>query len=382
MKNSFELVPIDNICVIDKNQNQWKNLPYVGMEDIESSTGKFIGSTNPRVVKSSTFSFDSTHLLYGRLRPYLKKIFLPSFKGHCSTEIFPIKVKKEVDKKFLFYWFISDDVTDKINHTCTGARMPRANMKEVMSFKIPLFSLSGQKRIVKILDKAFTSIDKAKENAVKNLENSKELFDSHLQSVFANPGKDWERKKLAEVANLVDSLHKTPKYIQEGYPMVRVTDIKPGYLNLSKTKKVDKLTFDEFSKRHSPKIGDIVLSRVGSYGVSAIVNTNESFCLGQNTVFVIPKIDSKYFYYFLNSSHTKEQLDKMVSGTTQPTISLKSIKEVLVPIPSVKEQKIIVQQFNACLAETKKLEAIYMQKIEDLEELKKSVLQKAFNGKF
>jgi len=208
------------------------------------------------------------------------------------------------------------------------------------------------------------------------------LFDSHLQSVFANPGKDWERKKLAEVANLVDSLHKTPKYIQEGYPMVRVTDIKPGYLNLSKTKKVDKLTFDEFSKRHSPKIGDIVLSRVGSYGVSAIVNTNESFCLGQNTVFVIPKIDSKYFYYFLNSSHTKEQLDKMVSGTTQPTISLKSIKEVLVPIPSVKEQKIIVQQFNACLAETKKLEAIYMQKIEDLEELKKSVLQKAFNGKF
>ena len=123
--------------------------------------------------------------------------------------------------------------------------------------------------------------------------------------------------------------------------MVRVTDIKPGFLNLSKCKKVDKQTFDFFSKKYTPRIGDIVLSRVGTYGVSALVNTDEQFCLGQNTVFIIPHINSNFLYLFLNSSSFKNQIDKKVAGTTQPTISLKSIKEIIIPLPPLDERELM-----------------------------------------
>jgi len=69
-----------------------------------------------------------------------------------------------------------------------------------------------------------------------------------------------------------------------------------------------------------------------------------------------------------------------VSGSTQPTISLKSIKAIFIPLPSIKTQEVIVENIEALSTETKKLEAIYTQKITDLEEMKKSVLQKAFSG--
>ncbi len=130
-----------------------------------------------------------------------------------------------------------------------------------------------------------------------------------------------------------------------------------------------------------PKIGDVVLSRVGaSYGTSALVNSNEPFCLGQNTVFLVPKINPNYFYFFLNSHNAKEQMGKLVAGAAQPTISLKSLGDLIVPVPPLAEQRAIVGRLEALSAETGRLEEIYQQKVESLEELKKSVLAKAFEG--
>src|SRR5690242_18664602 len=100
----------------------------------------------------------------------------------------------------------------------------------------------------------------------------------------------WKKYKLAEVARIIDSLHKTPTYVTLGYPMVRVTDIKGGSLDVKNALKVSKGVYEEFSKKHKPKKGDLVMSRVGTYGVVSYVNFDDEFCLGQNTLFVIPKI--------------------------------------------------------------------------------------------
>jgi type I restriction enzyme, S subunit len=370
MRKSWEMKQFEDCLekVVYTNKIKRKDFLENGEYPIVSQEQDFINGYWDN--HEDLFELKKPVVIFGDHTQVLKYVDFDFVLGADGVKV--LQPKNDIDPRF-FYYFLQNIDLGSLGY----ARHYRL-LKEIEVYYPK--SLPEQKRIVTILNKAFAAIAKAKANAEQNLKNAKELFESYLQGVFENKGDGWDEKKLTEVANLVDSLHKTPKYIQEGYPMVRVTDIKPGYLNLSKTKKVDKLTFDEFSKRHSPKIGDIVLSRVGTYGVSAIVNTNEPFCLGQNTVFVIPKIDSNYFYYFLNSSHTKEQLDKMVAGTTQPTISLKSIKDVFVPIPSVKEQKQIVQNLDAILTETKKLEAIYQQKVEDLEELKKTVLQKAFNG--
>lgn len=158
---------------------------------------------------------------------------------------------------------------------------------------------------------------------------------------------EWKEDKLGEVAEVIDSLHRTPTYSEKGYPMVRVTDIKRGYLNLENTLKVDESTFNDFSQKRLPRRGDIVFSRVGSYGVSSLVNSDEPFCLGQNTTLIVAKENPCFLYYFLNTPNAKSQIDGLVAGSTQPTISLQSIKEILVPYPPLPEQKSIASVLSS-----------------------------------
>jgi type I restriction enzyme S subunit len=152
---------------------------------------------------------------------------------------------------------------------------------------------------------------------------------------------------LGEVSTLYDSLHKTPKdYVDTGYPMIRVTDVKRGFLNFEGAKQVDLDVYGEFSKKYKPQIGDVIFTRVGSYGNSCYVDKKVNFCLGQNTVCIKPDTDRVYPYYlytFLNSPEAKNQIDSFISGSSQPTISLKSIKEIKIELPDLEEQKKVSQ---------------------------------------
>ena len=285
-----------------------------------------------------------------------------------------------INTNYLCYHLNSPVTQDNINSQQKGATRPRVKISSVRELPIYAPQPEEQKQIVAILDKAFDAIDQAQAIIQQNIQNAQDLFQSKLNQIFSQRGEGWEEKLLIDIAEVIDSLHKTPKYKDEGFPMVRVTDIKSEYLDLSDTKKVDEDTYTEFSKKHKSKKGDIVFSRVGSYGRSSIVNTNEPFCLGQNTVFLIPEINTHYFYYFLNSPNAKDQIDKVVSGSTQPTVSLKSIRAIRVPISTDSIQKEIVQELISFSDKTQKLEGIYNKKLLEMEELKKSLLQKAFNG--
>lgn len=141
----------------------------------------------------------------------------------------------------------------------------------------------------------------------------------------------FECSRLEDVAEVIDSLHKTPSYCAQGFPMVRVTDVKYGNLNLSGCHSVDEGTYLEFSRRFKPKAGDIVITRVGTYGVSARVK-EAKFCLGQNTAAIIPKlINPRYLYAALNSEFVRSQIESGVVGSTQKTLSLKHIKALNIP---------------------------------------------------
>ena len=137
--------------------------------------------------------------------------------------------------------------------------------------------------------------------------------------------------KLSNVADVIDSLHKTPSYSNQGKPMVRCTDVKYGKLNLSSSLKVSAKVFAEFSRRYTPKKGDIIITRVGSYGITAIVDKLD-FCLGQNTSAIAPKkINPRYLYLVLNSRFIKNQIESSVVGSTQKTLSLKAINNLYIP---------------------------------------------------
>ncbi|NQD35978.1 restriction endonuclease subunit S [Permianibacter sp. IMCC34836] len=284
----------------------------------------------------------------------------------------------DLNHKYLYYYLSS--IVQLLNDLGTGATFKELSGGKLKEVAIPLPSLSEQQRIVSVLDEAFAGIATARTNAEKNRQNARALFESHLNAIFSQRGARWEERPLGEVADLLDCLHKTPTYCEIGFPMVRVTDIKPGFLDLSKARRVDEQTFVEFSKRYTPKVGDIVFSRVGSCGVSALVSSDEPFCLGQNTVFILPKMNPTLLYYFLNSPPAKGQLERLTEGTTQPTISMKSIRTVRVCIPPAGDQERIVTSLNAANIETQRLESLYQRKLAALDELKQSLLHQAFSG--
>jgi type I restriction enzyme S subunit len=347
------------------------------IESSEELLGAIAPSRARRVIREGD-------VIFAMVRPTLRRIAVvpPYLDGEvCSTGYFVFQPTHEIHNRYLFYFLQTEFFMGEMAKLQSGASYPAVNDTQVKSqiIRYPT-NIEEQKRIVATLDQAFADLEQARAKTEQNLKNSRELFDSYLQQVFSQIGEGWPLSKLVDTVNIVDSLHKTPKYSDNGYPMVRVTDIKSGELDLSNTRKVDKETYLEFSKRYKANVGDIVFSRVGSYGRSVIVNTNEQFCLGQNTVFLSPRFNGYYFYYFLNSPIAKEQIDKMVSGSTQPTVSLKSIKSILIPIPTEAKQAEIVQQLKIFESKINRLEAIYRQKSNSIDELKKSILQKAFSG--
>lgn len=156
--------------------------------------------------------------------------------------------------------------------------------------------------------------------------------------------------ELGDVAELYDSLHQTPQYVDDGYPMIRVTDIRRGFVETKGAVRVDEETYLQFSKKHKPQVGDILFSRVGSYGNSAYVNRNEEFCLGQNTVCISPersRIQPNFLYFALNSDELRNQIESLVGGASQGTISLKNIRKLQVPLPPLPEQRRIAGILSA-----------------------------------
>jgi len=158
---------------------------------------------------------------------------------------------------------------------------------------------------------------------------------------------EWEICVLSDVADVIDSLHRTPEYAIKGIPMVRVTDIKPGYLDLSTTVKVSDAIYEEFTQKHKPTFGDIIISRVGTYGNFSYVAQNEKFCLGQNTAVIVPKIERKFLYYSLLAPLARQFLEAVVTGSTQKTISLKNIKEIPIALPPQRVQNAIAMTLSS-----------------------------------
>ena len=154
---------------------------------------------------------------------------------------------------------------------------------------------------------------------------------------------EWKEYRLEELCSIIDSLHKSPQYVEWGYPMVRVKDMEEGFLKLNQTAYVTKEVYEEFTRKHKPQKGDMLFSRVGSYGITTFVDLEEEFCLGQNTVVLTSYnnkiINNKFLFYMMISNIVKEQIELLVTGSTQKTISMKSIKSIVIPVPSLEEQE-------------------------------------------
>jgi type I restriction enzyme S subunit len=395
MKNGWQTKKLGEVCDVDKRQGIYKHLPYVGLEQIESHTGRFIGSTEPVVVKSSTFKFSQEHVLYGRLRPYLNKVMLPDFAGHCSTEIFPLKPHPGLSREFLQYWFLREATVGQIDATSTGARMPRANMNAVLDFEFPLPPLPEQQRIVRILDEAFEGIAMAKANAEKNLQNARNLFESYLQSVFAQRGKDWDRLTLESllergwIESHLDGNHggdypRKEEFIREGVPYISANCIEDERVDMSRAKYLSP-SRAALLRKGIARDNDVLFAHNATVGPVAILHTEEKkVILGTsltyyrcNPKYILPE----YLAHYMRSFGFKTQYLQVMRQSTRNQVPITKQREFFHVIPPLNEQKRIIGALDGLFENGQHLVSIYEQKLIALEALKKSLLNEAFTGK-
>lgn len=286
-----------------------------------------------------------------------------------------------INLKFLEYLFRGGI---DLSRTITGAAQPQITRQSLNPFEIsyPKF-LPEQQRIVAILDEAFAAIDKAKANAEQNLKNAKELFESYLQGVFENG--NWGDVKLSEMAtDISDGDHMPPPKSEYGLPFITISNInkQTHKIDFSDTFKVPQKYYEDLKLNKKPIKGDVLYTVTGSYGIPVLIDNDLQFCFQRHIGLIRPnnKLNSKLLYYWILSPQASAQANETATGTAQKTVSLKSLRNFSFPNIPIKEQQTIVRQLDALRAETQNLERIYQKKLVNLEELKKSILQKAFRG--
>lgn len=296
--------------------------------------------------------------------------------------------------QYVEYAFKSDYLRRQIDDSI-GATVGTFTIIKAKNTKIPIPPLSEQQRIVSILDECFAAIDKAKSNTVQNLKNAKELFESYLQGVFSvsigssNKRVGWEEKSLKELTTKIGS-GATPRggqesYITEGISLVRsmnvhdwkFRDTNLAFIDEKQAKQLEGVTLQE---------NDVLLNITGASVARCCVFPKDYLParVNQHVSIIRPKkdlLDSIFLNLLLTSKPYKNMLlFNGEQGATRQAITKAQIESFRISIPPLPEQQSIVRQLETLRSVTQKLEAVYQQKSADLDELKKSILQKAFAG--
>ena len=341
--------------VVYTNKIQRKDFLGFGEYPIISQEQEFINGYWDK--SDDIFRVKKPIVIFGDHTQVLKYVDFDFVLGADGVKI--LQPKGDIDPRF-FYYFLQN-----VNLGSLGYARHYRLLKKL--FVVYPKSLSEQQRIVAILDQAFLAIAKAKANAEANLKNAKELFESYLRGVFENKGEGWEEKTLNEISENLDSkrIPITKNVRNEGsipyYGASGIVDYVADYLFDE-----DLLCVSEDGANLLARTYPIAFSISGK----TWVNNHAHVLRFKNMV------SQKFVELYLNSI----KLNDFVSGMAQPKLNQTMLNKIPIPHPPLKEQQTIVQKLDALSAETKKLEAIYNQKINDLEELKKSVLEKAFAG--
>ena len=257
-------------------------------------------------------------------------------------------------------------------------------MNAVLGFEFSLPSPDEQRWIVGILDKAFAAIATAKANAEKNLQNARALFESLLQSAFNQQDTKWANKKLREVCDDITVGHvgsMANKYKVEGIPFLRSQNILPFQVSLENVVYIDDV-FNASLKKSQLFPGDLAIVRTGYPGTAAVIPKSLKSANCSDLVIIRPskELNSHFLALFFNSSYGRSLVLGNLNGAAQKHFNISVAKEVVVPMPSIIEQRHLVAKIDIIREQTQRLESICQRKLAALDKLKKSLLHQAFSG--
>ncbi len=396
MKAGWTIKPLGEVCEVIGGGTPSKDNPayYSGQipwATVRDMRQEVITETECRItseaVKSSATNIIPAGNVVIATRVGLGKVCLLAQDTAINQDLRGIipRDPNSLSVRFLFWWLKS--IADVIVAEGTGATVQGVKLPFVKSLRIPALPLPEQHRIVAILDEAFDGIATAKANAEKNLQNARALFESHLQSVFAERGDGWvdHKKPLADMCKLiVDCEHKTAPTQEEGIPSIRTPNIGKGKLLLDGVYRVSEETYREWTRRAEPLPGDLILAREAPAGNVAVIPDDTKVCLGQRTVLIRPNrtvFEPEFLSWLLLQPKMQQKLLAHSRGATVQHINMKDIRALHIgAIPPLSEQRRIVANVGDASEETQRLESIYQRKLTALDELKQSLLHQAFSG--
>lgn len=285
----------------------------------------------------------------------------------CGTGCFFVRCGSKVDADFLALQISAPAARERLLHASTGATMANLSNTSLKSLPIWIPPLFEQKRIVAVLDDAFEGLARARAHAEANLQNSMELFDSILKSLFAQAAEAWPTKSLNEIAENLDR-RRVPITKRD-----RVVGEVPYYGASGIVDHVADFIFDEDLLLVSED-GANLLAR--TYPIAFSIS-GKSWVNNHAHVLKFDDIDAQeYCRLYLNSI----SLEPYVSGMAQPKLNQAALNRIQIPFPSPDVRAMTVRKAAELYSSTKELSDLYISDCKDIDELRQSLLQKAFSG--
>lgn len=401
---TWEINKLEEVCEILDNKrvpisskNRIRGIyPYYGASGIVDYIDKYI--------------FDEELVLIGedgaKWGAFENSAFIAEGKYWVNNHAHILKPNNEIlINKFLVYFLNYSNLEKYI----TGATVKKLNQQKLKQIEIPLPPLEEQMRIVKILDLAFEKIDTSVELLKANLANLDELAKSVLDRAFnplgdstestQNPSthdtqspyplpQHWEWKSLGEIASVIQSgfaINKSNE-IADGYIHLRTHNIATdGNLNFETLVKVKKELIKE--QQSFIEEGDILFNNTNStelVGKTALVTQNYNYAFSNHITKIklfnqySPKLVVFYFVLLLKNKYFERICHKWIG---QSGINTDKLKQIQIPLPKdMKEQEQIAMHLDSVFEKAKALKELYTKELKDYEELKQSLLDKAFKG--
>ncbi|MDP4485907.1 MULTISPECIES: restriction endonuclease subunit S [Pseudoalteromonas] len=311
----------------------------------------------------------------------LGKVGINSKVVAFNQQINGIKADDSFVSKFMFYQALSPWFNSQLEELASGTTVPIVNKSKFNSIRVVLPPIPEQKCIVAILDQAFADIEQARAKTEQNLKNARELFESYLQQVFSQHGDDWGVKKIAEIAEtcLGKMLDKKKN---KGNPKPYLRNQNVQWFNINTDDLLEMRFEDSEYERYAIKKGDLVICEGGYPGRGAIWEQDEDifFQKALHRIRCHNPLYNRWVLYYLYLSDCNGTLKNSFTGAGIQHFTGKSLKQLALPIPPVELTEKFVRNFDELFNHVISLEHIYHNKLKSIDQLKKSILQKAFSG--
>ncbi|MEL6441475.1 MAG: restriction endonuclease subunit S [Cyanobacteria bacterium J06621_8] len=377
-------------------------LSYIGLENIESWTGKRI--ITGIEAEGTANKFECDDILFGKLRPYLAKVYLTKEKGLCTTEALVLRPSNQ-NRSFLFYLLLSSDFIGLISSSVYGAKMPRASWDFIGSQFISLPSLKEQNKIVNFLDQKTAEIEEAiakKQRLIELLQEQKAILINRAVTKGLNPNvtmcdssiewigeipEHWELKKVGHLAKVVRGASPRPagdrRFFspEAGIPWVTVAEVtKDSNIYLDSTKEF--LTTQGEKQSQVFYENTVIFTNSGAtLGVPKIISVS---CCANDGILALKylnsEVDREYIYFYLYNQ-TVRLREEIKQGSAQPNLNTDIVKNIFITLPSINEQKKIVVYIKNIISEIYSCQSKVRNEIELLKELKQILISNAVTGK-